>query len=375
MRVNGAAFVAYDGARVVSAGDAYTLRETVENTEGDSRAFSTSTVTVSGIAPTATGGVADQTFTLNEAITPLDVAADFTGSAPITYALAPASDALPAGLSLSSAGEISGTPTEEVGPVNIEVRGTNADGSDDTAFEVTVEAAFTPANLFTSGTGVFYDVQDLSSMNTEPDQSGSTPTVGDAVRFIADKSGGGNNAKSSSLAASPVLRQDGNGKYYLEFDGVDDVLVTDQNVNVTGSSPREYIGGIGSTGFVFTINLAGGTGERWTVRGNNNDLNVRVEITGSSYVSALPSDGVVGIRLLPGGTLGDHILSHNTTDENATGTAPVVTTAGPLNLGRTNTTFFREMQFYGCVFIDRVLNATERLDTREYFADARGITI
>ena len=62
---------------------------------------------------------------------------------------------------------------------------------------------FTPADLFTgSETGVVYDVSDLSSMNTEPDQSGSVPAVGDVVRFIADKSGNGNDAQSPSLSAS-----------------------------------------------------------------------------------------------------------------------------------------------------------------------------
>ena len=90
---------------------------------------------------------------------------------------------------------------------------------------------FSPANLFTgSETGVVYDVSDLSSMNTEPDQSGSVPAVGDVVRFIADKSGSGNHAQSPSLSASPVLRQDANSRYYLEFDGITDVLVTQSNI-------------------------------------------------------------------------------------------------------------------------------------------------
>ena len=45
------------------------------------------------------------------------------------------------------------------------------------------DGGFSPADLFTgSDTGVFYDVSDLSSMNTEPDQSGSVPAVGDVVR-------------------------------------------------------------------------------------------------------------------------------------------------------------------------------------------------
>jgi hypothetical protein len=60
---------------------------------------------------------------------------------------------------------------------------------------------FSPADLFTgSETGVVYDVSDLSSMNTEPDQSGSVPAVGDVVGFIADKSGNDNHATQATPA-------------------------------------------------------------------------------------------------------------------------------------------------------------------------------
>ena len=66
---------------------------------------------------------------------------------------------------------------------------------------------FSPANLFTgSDTGVFYDVSDLSSMNTGPDQSGSVPAVGDVVGFIADKSGNGNHAVQATAAARPTYQ-------------------------------------------------------------------------------------------------------------------------------------------------------------------------
>ena len=233
---------------------------------------------------------------------------------------------------------------------------------------------FSPADLFTgSETGVVYDVSDLSSMNTEPDQSGSVPAVGDVVRFIADKSGNGNDATSPTFANSPVLRQDGNGNYYLEFDGAGDELVTQSNINVSGNSTREYIGAFGPGGAVFTLNIGGDIGERWTVRDDNGNL--RVEIAGSAYVSGLSSDGVVGIRLPDGGTLGDHVLSNGTTDENASGSNIVNTGIGPLYIGRARTDTWNNAAFYGCTFIDKLLTAQQRSDARQYYAEKRGVAI
>jgi len=231
---------------------------------------------------------------------------------------------------------------------------------------------FSPADLFTgSETGVVYDVSDLSSMNTEPDQSGSVPAVGDVVRFIADKSGNGNDAQNTSLSASPVLRQDANSRYYLEFDGINDALVTQSNINVSGNSMREYIGGSGPGGPVLTLNIGGNDGERWTVREDNG--NMRVEIGGSAYVSGLSSDGVVGVRLPGGGTLGDHVLSNGTTEENASGSNIVNTGIGPLYIGRIANSAWGNAEFYGCTFIDKLLTAQQRADARQYYAEKRGV--
>ena len=226
---------------------------------------------------------------------------------------------------------------------------------------------FSPADLFTgSETGVVYDVSDLSSMNTEPDQSGSVPAVGDVVRFIADKSGNGNDAQSPSLSASPVLRQDANSRYYLDFDGSGDALVTQSNINVSGNSEREVIGGFGPGKPVFTLNPEGSTGERWIVRGNSGNL--RVDIRGSAYESDISSDGVVGVRLPGGGTLGDHVLSNGTTDENASGSDIVNTGISQIYLGQ-----FGYADFYGCTFIDKLLTAQQRADARQYYAEKRGV--
>lgn len=88
-------------------------------------------------APVSAGGLADSSFVQDIAISAINVASDFTGD-DITYALAPTSASLPAGLSLATNGQITGTPTTPAAEVNIVVRATNAGGYADTAFGVTV---------------------------------------------------------------------------------------------------------------------------------------------------------------------------------------------------------------------------------------------
>jgi len=174
-----------------------------------------------------------------------------------------------------------------------------------------------------------------------------------------------------------VLRQDANSRYYLEFDGTNDTLVTQSNINVSGNSAREYIGGSGTWGPVITLNPDGNSGERWTMRRDSGNL--RVEIVGSAYVSGLSSDGVVGARLPDGGTLGDHVLSNGTTDQNASGSNIVNTGISPLYIGQVYGTAgasaWQKAKFYGCTFIDKLLTAQQRADARQYYAEKRGVVL
>lgn len=74
-------------------------------------------------------------------------------------------------------------------------------------------------------------VRELTAINTATlfqDAAGTTPVtaVGQSVGKILDKSGRGNHATQGTSPARPMLQQDGNGSYYLAFDGVDDYLRT-----------------------------------------------------------------------------------------------------------------------------------------------------
>lgn len=82
-------------------------------------------------------------------------------------------------------------------------------------------AQYTPR---ASGAVAWYDPSDLSSM--WQDSAGTTPAaLGQPVGKIADKSGNGYHATQATAIKRPILRQNGGGFYYLEFDGVDDRLL------------------------------------------------------------------------------------------------------------------------------------------------------
>lgn len=95
---------------------------------------------------------------------------------------------------------------------------------------------WSPNLLFSAGEqGVWYDPSDFSTMFQ--DTAGTTPVTatGQSVARINDKSGRGNNATQSDAAKQPTLQIDGNGKYYLLFDGSNDCLVT-SNVDFSATS-------------------------------------------------------------------------------------------------------------------------------------------
>jgi hypothetical protein len=88
------------------------------------------------------------------------------------------------------------------------------------------QSGFSPASLFGNGEqGAWYDPSDLLTLFQ--DAAGTTPVTGagQVVGLMRDKSGRGNHAAQASDGSKPILRNSG-FLWYLEFDGVDDFLVT-----------------------------------------------------------------------------------------------------------------------------------------------------
>lgn len=82
-----------------------------------------------------------------------------------------------------------------------------------------------------------YDISDLSTLFVErTGASASTPaSVNGVVGTVLDLSGNGNHATAPSDAARPILRES-NGLYWLEGDGVDDLLQTGPTFQVAYGS-------------------------------------------------------------------------------------------------------------------------------------------
>ena len=95
---------------------------------------------------------------------------------------------------------------------------------------------FTPLSLFQSGEqGAWYDPSDLSTLFQ--DAAGTTPVTadGEPVGLMTDKSGNGNDVSQAVAAARPTYKTDGT-LHWLEFDGVDDWLLTTVNFGLSLNS-------------------------------------------------------------------------------------------------------------------------------------------
>lgn len=94
------------------------------------------------------------------------------------------------------------------------------------------QVTWSPGALFANGkSGAWFDPSDLSTLFQ--DSAGTMPITapGQPVGRMLDKSGNGHHAVQSSSTARPVYRS-ANGQHWLEYDGVDDLMVLDKALNM-----------------------------------------------------------------------------------------------------------------------------------------------
>lgn len=85
---------------------------------------------------------------------------------------------------------------------------------------------WSPSLLFAAGEqGAWYDPGDMTTLFQ--DSAGTTPVTApdQPIGLMRDKSGRGNHASQVTAGSRPILRT-GSGLWWLEFDGVDDCLIT-----------------------------------------------------------------------------------------------------------------------------------------------------
>ncbi|WP_118134207.1 putative Ig domain-containing protein [Oceanicella sp. SM1341] len=128
------------------------VRLRVTATTGGGRVTSVSApLTVVHVPPVAKTGTPVISFRIDDPGLTQSVSSGFTGEG-LSYALAPGSPALPAGLSLSASGAITGTATGPAGDTTITVRATNTGGFADRNWVVRIA---TPAFLADYETGSY----------------------------------------------------------------------------------------------------------------------------------------------------------------------------------------------------------------------------
>ncbi len=152
------------------------------------------------------------------------------------------------------------------------------------------------------GDTAFFDnvsVREIPNINTATmfqDSGGTTPVTatGQPVGKILDKSGRGNHATQATSAARPVLQQDAGGKYYLAFDGVDDVLGTASFVlsslgRMTSTFGVKFDVITGFHGYL-QLGIAGNTGSAWSYA-NNTDFELKA--AGATAITSAVYNGLI----------------------------------------------------------------------------------
>ena len=245
--------------------------------------------------------------------------------------------------------------------------------------------------LFTTGVnGAWYDPSDFSTMFQNA--AGTTPVtaVGQPVGKILDKSGRGNHAynPSGNSANFPVLQQDGTGRYYLAFNGVNQWLRSIGSIDLTYGDKMFVSAGVrklsdAAIGSVVSISTAptssNGTFEIYTPQANGGDSHFWYS-RGTAIAGAVAGPYAAPITNVLSG-IGD--ISGNKSILRVNGTQVSTnysTVQGAVNYGnyplyvgaRGGSSFFFNGRLYGLVVAGKAASAGEIASTEAWLNQKTG---
>lgn len=224
--------------------------------------------------------------------------------------------------------------------------------------------------MFASGeAGAFYDTADLSTMYQ--DSAGTTAAVvGQPVGRINDKSGRGNHATQATTAAQPILRQDSNGNYYLEFAGhrLSATFVIAQPWDRV-SAIRQITSSTSGARLFGDGNVANNMGVLY--QGTSPEI-VMFNGFGAPANSGL-AIGVNGVVTERGSGASSRLAVNNgayVTGDSGPNAPQGITIGNNSDGGNPSS-----IHFYGAVMIGRALTDAEITRARSYFAQRAGVTL
>ena len=246
--------------------------------------------------------------------------------------------------------------------------------------------------LFLNGQqGIWYDPSDLRTLFQ--DSAGTTPVTADSqpVGLALDKSGNGNHASQATATARPLYRTDG-VRHWLEFDGVDDFMVTPafawnagtavysaavrKNTETPTGAFLEFSAGTDASGGGFILfhnqNTVNGFG-----------LNAKVPGGGTTVVTRLATAGfpapvdAVATGLMDSAAQSLILRLNSTPSGSGSGTfGPGVLGTHPLYLGiRGGTTFPLNGGIYGAILRNVLPTAGQLSMIESYLAGKAGVVL
>lgn len=245
-------------------------------------------------------------------------------------------------------------------------------------------SAWAPSALFTGGEqGAWYDPRDLSTLWQDTAATVPVTADGQTVARMDDKSGLGRHMLQSAAGSRPTFRESG-GVRWLQFDGTDDFLAASGLAGLFKSAAdgalyaRYSWAGSSSFGsnYILAVETGSGAARAGIAQGNASSSSLGVLFGAARRLDA---DAVaIGQTSTTYAINTIHHLfcnfdwasgSHNTYLGNATVAAATFTTSSgttsntdsaSVNIGRVNGTNYLKGNFYGGLFLDRVLSADER---------------